>query len=83
MPRRLDDVQVALFIPNLIGYFRLLLLVSALLIGTGVPQLTYWIMLITLLLDGLDGIAARRLCQASTCYVADRKLPALVKWLCL
>ena len=58
----------------MIGYVRLLLLALALGVGTRLPHLTYWLMLITMLLDGLDGIAARRLNQASWDFAANREL---------
>ena len=57
--------QVALFAPNLIGYFRLGLLGAALRTGTTRPTTTFWLFAVNLLLDGVDGIAARRLNQAS------------------
>ena len=53
-----------MFVPNLIGYFRLLLLGTAISTGVRSCQLTYWLFVTTLLLDGLDGIVARRLKQA-------------------
>lgn len=58
--------KVALYVPNLIGYFRLLLLGTTLFTGTESCQVTYWLFVATLLLDGLDGIAARRLNQCSS-----------------
>ncbi|KAL3162928.1 hypothetical protein ABBQ32_009368 [Trebouxia sp. C0010 RCD-2024] len=58
--------KVALYAPNLIGYFRLLLLGTAILTGTKSCQATYWLFVSTLLLDGLDGFAARRLQQCSS-----------------
>ncbi|DBA85054.1 hypothetical protein WJX79_010359 [Trebouxia sp. C0005] len=58
--------QVALFVPNLIGYLRLVLLAAAVCTGVSAPQLTYCLFLVNLLLDGLDGIAARRLNQCSS-----------------
>lgn len=63
--------QVALFVPNLIGYFRLLLLGTTFFTGTKSCQLTYWLFVTTLLLDGLDGIVARRLKQACRVSRAD------------
>lgn len=63
--------QVALYVPNLIGYFRLLLLGTTLFTGTESCQVTYWLFVATLLLDGLDGIAARRLNQACRVYTAN------------
>lgn len=55
--------HVALFVPNLIGYLRLVLLAAAFCTGVSAPQLTYCLFLVNLLLDGLDGIVARRLNQ--------------------
>lgn len=62
----MTTTRVALFVPNLIGYFRLLLLGASVYTGVSFPHLTYWLLLVSLLLDGLDGIAARRLNQCSS-----------------
>lgn len=67
--------QVALFVPNLIGYLRLVLLAAAVCTGVSAPQLTYCLFLVNLLLDGLDGIAARRLNQV--CCLGSSSRPCL------
>jgi len=63
IPARFRTRHVALFVPNLSGYLRLVLLAAAVCTGVSAPQLTYCLFLVNLLLDGLDGIAARRLNQ--------------------
>lgn len=60
--------QVLLYVPNLIGYIRLLLLASAIWVGTSRAGVTYWLFAVNMLLDGIDGVLARRLQQARSKY---------------
>lgn len=58
--------QVLLFAPNLVGYARLALLGVAACVGAQTQRaalVTYWVLLLSFALDGLDGVLARRLCQ--------------------
>jgi len=57
---------VLLFAPNLVGYARLALLGVAACVGAQTQRaalVTYWVLLLSFALDGLDGVLARRLCQ--------------------
>ncbi|KAK9834989.1 hypothetical protein WJX81_002501 [Elliptochloris bilobata] len=60
--------QVLLFVPNLVGYARLALVGAAACIGAETQSAalcSYWLFLGNFVLDGLDGVLARRLCQVS------------------
>ena len=62
--------QVVLFAPNLVGYGRLVLLGAAACTGAQTRHAalcTYWLFLSNFILDGVDGLLARRLCQARHC----------------
>lgn len=54
-----------LYVPNIIGYARIVLLCVAASHSTTNPLLTYWLFLVNFISDGLDGILARRLNQVS------------------
>eukprot|EP00803_Ostreobium_quekettii_P008436 evm.model.scf_181EXC.6 EVM.evm.TU.scf_181EXC.6 scf_181EXC:25269-27852(-) len=60
--------QVLLYAPNVVGYFRLGLLVA----GVGVAcvssnfELCWWLFFVNFILDGVDGALARRLNQTSS-----------------
>ena|SRR3990167_4532687 len=53
------------FIPNIIDYIRILLLISALCVFSIRPWIAVWLFLTNSVLDGLDGALARKLNQQS------------------
>lgn len=52
-----------LYVPNIVGYARIVLLCIAAVHSTSKPLLSYWLFLVNFITDGLDGILARRLNQ--------------------
>ena len=62
-PRR---PRVLLFVPNLIGYLRVLLALAAFQYAHASPTTAFCLYALSQLLDAADGFAARRLHQAST-----------------
>lgn len=52
--------QVLVLAPNLIGYFRLCLLVLGIAFSSLNPVLSFWLFLLNFVLDGVDGMLARR-----------------------
>ncbi|CAG0883544.1 unnamed protein product [Cyprideis torosa] len=57
--------NIFLFIPNLIGYMRIILAVFAILVMQLSHQLTFWAYFISALLDAVDGHAARTYNQST------------------
>jgi uncharacterized membrane protein YhaH (DUF805 family) len=55
---------VFLFIPNIIGYMRVLLAASSLYFMRWHPKYCTWLYIISCLLDAFDGMAARRFGQS-------------------
>ncbi len=50
-------------VPNTVGYTRLVLLLAALCTGTAAASISFWLFLINLSLDYIDGVLARKLNQ--------------------
>jgi len=63
--RRSRHIQVLLNAPNCVGWLRIALLAAA--IAAAEPLRAWWLVLIALALDGLDGWLARRLNQVCMC----------------
>lgn len=62
----LNGLQVLFYVPNVVGYARIFLLVAACSItGTTWPHVTVALFLVNFCLDALDGFLARRLCQVT------------------
>src|SRR3981189_709721 len=57
---------VFLFIPNIIGYTRVLLAASSLYFMRWHPKYCTWLYIVSCLLDAFDGMAARRFNQSTT-----------------
>lgn len=51
--------EVLLYTPNLVGYFRIVLLLCALCTGFAFPWTTFYIFSVDFLLDYVDGLLAR------------------------
>lgn len=64
-PVRGSVLKVLLYVPNVVGYVRLLLLVSSVYIGEMHPLACFWLFIVNFLLDGADGALARRLKQVT------------------
>ncbi|CAK0763931.1 hypothetical protein CVIRNUC_003107 [Coccomyxa viridis] len=61
----LRSKAVLLYIPNIIGYIRLALLATAVVLGKRYPYSTFVLIVTNFALDGVDGIIARALNQVS------------------
>ncbi|KAK9457448.1 CDP-alcohol phosphatidyltransferase-domain-containing protein [Dipodascopsis uninucleata] len=57
--------NVYLFIPNLIGYARVILALFSLAVMSSHPKICTWLYIISCLLDAFDGAAARRYNQST------------------
>ncbi len=57
--------KVLFYVPNIIGYLRIALLVSALWTGPAFPWFTFCLFLVNFSLDFFDGLLARTLNQTS------------------
>jgi len=64
-PKRRRQIPVALYIPNLMGYTRIILAFVGLYLSSSRPVAAIWTWLASASLDLLDGIAARALNQTS------------------
>jgi hypothetical protein len=60
----LNHDNVFLFIPNIIGYTRVLLAASSLYFMRWHPKYCTWLYIVSCLLDAFDGMAARRFGQS-------------------
>src|SRR5579859_1307092 len=61
---------VFLFIPNLIGYTRVILAASSLYFMRWHPKYCTWLYIVSCLLDAFDGMAARRFGQSMYPFLA-------------
>jgi CDP-diacylglycerol--inositol 3-phosphatidyltransferase len=66
MPSTRRQLPVALYIPNLMGYTRVLLAFVGLYVSSSKPVTAIWIWLASASLDACDGIVARSLGQTSS-----------------
>ena len=75
----LNHNVVFLFIPNLIGYTRVLLAASSLYFMRWHPKYCTWLYIISCLLDAFDGMAARRFKQSTfpLCHGIPLPLPSI------
>jgi hypothetical protein len=71
----LDHNVVFLFIPNLIGYTRVLLAASSLYFMRWHPKYCTWLYIVSCLLDAFDGMAARRFNQSNIPSPGSRNPP--------
>jgi len=62
--------NVFLFIPNIIGYTRILLAASSLYFMRWHPKYCTWLYIISCLLDAFDGMAARKFGQSMIILVS-------------
>lgn len=60
--------NVFLFIPNIIGYTRVILAASSLYFMRWHPKYCTWLYIVSCLLDAFDGMAARRFSQSNSLY---------------
>ena len=71
----LDHNVVFLFIPNIIGYTRVLLAASSLYFMRWHPKYCTWLYIVSCLLDAFDGMAARRFNQSHIPSPSSRNHP--------
>lgn len=61
----IPKTKIYFYVPNLIGYLRLILLFSGIAIAREFPLIAYMLFILNLILDALDGLLARALNQTS------------------
>ncbi|KAJ8101663.1 CDP-alcohol phosphatidyltransferase-domain-containing protein [Lipomyces tetrasporus] len=64
-PKPITTTTVFLFIPNLIGYARVILALSSLAVMRWYPKICTWLYILSCLLDAFDGLAARKFNQST------------------
>jgi len=65
VPKVAGPWEILLFVPNLVGYVRIGVVIAALTAGTSHAELVVWLFIICFVLDFVDGLLARRLNQTS------------------
>lgn len=60
--------DVLLFIPNIVGYIRIALLLTTVALGEHQPLIGFWLFVANFALDAMDGILARALHQVCPCH---------------
>jgi CDP-diacylglycerol--inositol 3-phosphatidyltransferase len=70
----LNHNLVFLFIPNIIGYTRVILAAASLYFMRWHPKYCTWLYIVSCLLDAFDGMAARRFDQSTFIYPSVRAI---------
>lgn len=82
-----SSLQVALFVPNLIGYARVLSALAAFYVAFDDHVLFAWLYSISMGLDAVDGVAARAfkqsMCLLFVLTVMSRSWPSVDKIVCV